>query len=183
MTPQPTHSIESGINIEEGLLAIAKQILMLRCRYQEALAYKEKVVDEAVQRVESIRAEEKAVWEQHESYIFEALAHQEKLTGVPDFPCQFGTFTLQDTPPIVTVSDMDELQKWMGDFLANRMLLHSANFMLLHSAPSEDLTTKKAFSGMISPMLTDFYNRTGVLPDGCELSSSCRKPVLQSTYA
>ncbi len=171
MTPQSTHAIENGIRIEEELSALAKRILMLRCRYQEALAHKEKVVEEAIQRADSLRAEEKAVWEQHESYVSEILAHREELTGVPDFTCRFGTFSLRDTPPIVTVSDMNDLQKWMGDFLAN--------LMLLYSALPQDRRTKKDFYGMTSPMLTDFYNRTGVLPDGCELSSSCRKPVLQ----
>ena len=179
MTPQTAHVPKNSINIEEEFSALAKEILMLRGRHQEALLRKKHAVEEAVQRAESFRAAEEAVWRKNESYISEALVHQEELTGIAKLSCQFGTFALQDMPPTVTVSDMNELQKWIGDFLANRMLLHSVNFLLLHSAPSEDLTTKKAFSGVISPMLTDFYNRTGVLPNGCELASSCRKPVLQ----
>ena len=171
MTPQTAHAPKSSIDIEEEFSALAKEILMLRGRHQEALLRKKHAVEEAVQRAESFRAAEEAVWRQNESYLSEALAYQEELTGVARFSCQFGTFTLQDMPPIVTVSDMNELQKWMGDFLAN--------LMLLHSALPYDRLLKKDFLGVTSPMLTDFYNRTGVLPDGCELSSSRRKPVLQ----
>ena len=50
MTPQTAHAPKNSINIEEEFSALAKEILMLRGRHQEALLRKKHAVEEAVQR-------------------------------------------------------------------------------------------------------------------------------------
>jgi len=149
---------------------IGVQLRHARLRVEDAKVYERKAREEAASYVEAVKAQERALWQEFEDYLLQALLWREKQTGSARLPCDAGLFRLQDAPASLSVDDLVQVQEW-----ARRLSYDLVQFHAQLSVLSEGGTSNAANP---EEVVTDFYRRRGLLPDGCRLLPTRRVPTL-----
>lgn len=170
MPPFTTAPLDPAIDDEDYPSVIGVQLRHARLRVEDAGVYEGKAREEAASYVEAVKAQERALWQEFEDYLLQALLWQEKQTGSARLPCAAGLFLLQEAPPTLAVDDLTQVQGWAAH-LSYDLMQFQAQLLALHEGET-------ANAARTEEIVTDFYRRRGLLPDGCRLLPVRRVPTL-----
>jgi len=175
MPPFTTAPLDPAIDDEDYPSVIAVQLRHARLRVEDAGVYEGKAREEASSYVEAVKAQERALWQEFEDYLLQALLWREKQTGRARLPCAVGLFLLQDAPASLAVDDLAQVQEWAARLSYDLVQLQAR---LLALAEGGTVNAARTQENVINEIVTDFYGRRGLLPDGCRLLPTRRVPTL-----
>jgi len=170
MPPFTTAPLDPAIDDEDYPSVIGVQLRHARLRVEDAKVYERKAEEEAASYVEAVKAQERALWQEFEGYLLQALLWQEKQTGSAQLPCAVGLFLLQDAPASLSVDDLVQVQEWATRLSYDLVQLQSHLIALSEGGTGNAARTQE--------IVTDFYQRSGLLPGGCRLLPTRRAPIL-----
>lgn len=170
MPPFTTAPLDPAIDDEDYPSVIGVQLRHARLRVEDAKVYERKAREEAASYVEAVKAQERALWQEFEDYLLQALLWQEKQTGSARLPCAVGLFQLQEAPPTLAVDDLTQVQGWAARLSYDLVQFH-AQLLALSEGGTGNATTPEE-------IVADFYRRRELLPDGCRLLPTRRVPTL-----
>jgi len=169
MPPFTTAPLDPAIDDEDYPSVIGVQLRHARLRVEDARVYEGKAKEEAASYVQAVKAQEQALWQEFEDYLLQALLWREKQTGSARLPCAAGLFLLQDAPASLSVDDLTQVQGWTARLIYD-LVQFQAQLSLSEAGTANAATPEE--------VVTDFYHRRGLLPDGCRLLPTRRVPTL-----
>lgn len=188
MTDQPNNLPLNASDAEhkEALAAIAEQLLTARFRHLDAIEQQKNAHSQSQERLDVARREERAVWAQYEPALRQALLEQEKQGAQPRLECAAGVFRWEELPERVGIANLALLHTWTQRTTGDLVFLCATlpPFMLpatdeKDDQPTQSLEREGEFDlAEAETLVTEFYRRTGLLPEGCQLKAPGRVPVL-----
>ena len=175
---KPSHL---DLDEEDYLSFIASQLLLMRHRYQHALARQEQMRYQADSHVQAAHVAQQATWAQFEDYLLEALRWQEQLTGTARLPCDVGVFGLEEVPGEVTITNLSQVHEWTRRLSGELVSLSALPVapQAQSEAPQAQQSLDPSHHTAVNALVTRFYRRTGLLPEGCHLTPARRRPMLE----
>jgi len=170
MPPFTTAPLDPAIDDEDYPSVIGVQLRHTRLRVEDAKVYEGKAREEAASYVGAVKAQERALWQEFEDYLLQALLWREKQTGSARLPCAAGLFRLQEAPSTLAVDDLIQVQGWAARLSYDLVQLQSHLIALSEAGTGNAVRAQE--------IVTDFYRRRGLLPDGCRLLPTRRVPTL-----
>jgi len=182
MPPFTTAPLDPAIDDEDYPSVIGVQLRHARLRVEDAKVYERKAKEEAASYVEAVKAQERALWQEFEDYLLQALLWREKQTGSARLPCAVGLFRLQEAPPALAVDDLAQVQRWAAR-LSYDLVQFQAQLSVLSEGKVRDVagtgdSRGDSYGAHADEIVTDFYQRRGLLPGGCRLLPTRRVPIL-----
>ena len=172
LPPQPSPHGDAYPEDEDYVGYALTQLRHARLRTQEARAHQQSALAESGARMGAALASERAMMNEFEDYLREALLWQEKQTGHTRLVHALGTLRLQEAPPLLLLRDLNQLQAWVRQFQQELLALSLA-------LPDTDPTSATPAAHQTAEVaLRIFYEHTGLVPPGAQLEPRQRQVVL-----
>ena len=167
--------------LQDYLSTIAEQLYAARRRREAACVRSEATQTDARARVEAAQSEEQSLWAQFEDYLLEALRWQEQQSGTARLPCALGVFSLEEVPGEVAITDLSQVHEWTRRLSGELVSLSALPVapQAQSEAPQAQQSLDPGHHAAADALVTRFYRRTGLLPEGCHLTPARRKPMLE----